>query len=270
MPAVLDDRMDATILAMNASLLFRVAEAVQPGAQVVAALRRQQTDLIGLFRADVQRELKLLGQVATAATAAQGGLVMESKEERDRVAEIVAAMSIPLWTKKRLVPVYQQGFKRVGELTVQLLNRWDLEVSMRDTMENRLLSEGGKRTGLLDIAGEAKKSIFDAIEDGRAAGLNPRETAKLLEEYVPAGRFRKAGVRYRSQLIARSEAVHAQRISSIELYRDSPVVKETVAFDGEGDEECAARNGESFTFDEAEAEANGTHPNCVLAFGPVT
>lgn len=254
----------------RSDLLLQVAEAVQPGALVVDALRKGQQDLIGLFRADVERELKLLGQVATAATAARGGLVMESKRERDRVAAIVAAMSIPIWTQKRLVPIYEQDFKRTGELTVKLLNRFDLEVSMRDELENRLLSEGGKRAGLVDIAGEAKQSIFDAIEDGRAAGLNPRETAKLLEEYVPAGRFRNAGVRYRSQLIARTEAVHAQRISSIELYRGSPVVKETVAFDGEEDEECAARNGESFTFDEAEAEAEGTHPNCVLAFGPVT
>lgn len=263
MPAVLDSP-------VRVDIALRVAEAVQPGALVVHALRVQQIDAINLMRAEMEREFKLLGQVATAAAAAQGGLIMESKQERERVAAIVAAMSIPLWTKTRLVPAFQDSYKRIASLTMKTLNRFDLEVSLRDKLEARLLSEGGKQAGLIDIAGEAKQSIFDAIEDGRTAGLNPRDTAKLLEDYVPAGRFRHAGVRYRSQLIARTEALNAQRVSSIDMYRSSPVVKETVAFDGDEDEECSARNGETFTFDDAEVEAEGTHPNCVLAFGPVT
>jgi SPP1 gp7 family putative phage head morphogenesis protein len=107
------------------------------------------------------------------------------------------------------------------------------------------------------------------IDVGRKLGVNPNQTAKLIEQFVPAGRFTEAGAGYRARMIARTETLHAARISSLEVYRTAPQVKEVIAFDGESDEECAARNGSTFTFDEAEAEANGTHPNCVLAFGPV-
>lgn len=247
-----------------------LTEAAQPGARVVAALRAQQPDLTGLWRADLEREFKLLGQIARAATEAQGGLVMESKSERERVAAIVAAMSIPIWVKQRIKPLFETHYKRVADLTHTLLNRYELDVTLRDKAAAGLLELGGKRVGLLDIAGETKDALFSVIEEGRAQGLNPRETAKYIERYVPRGRFVRAGSHYRAQLIARTEALHAQRISSLELYRGSPVVKEVVAFDGEDDEECAARNGQTFSFDDAELEAEETHPNCVLAFGPVT
>jgi hypothetical protein len=131
-----------------------------------------------------------------------------------------------------------------------------------------MLLEGGKRMGLVDIASDTRAALFKTIDAGRMIGANPKATAKLIEQFVPAGRFTNAGVGYRSRLIARTETLHSARISTVQVYRSAPQVNFCVAFDGESDEECAARNGAIFTFDEAEAEANGTHPNCVLAFGP--
>lgn len=251
--------------------LIGIAEARQPGAEVVAALRFSQPQLEGPFRNDLEREFKVLGVMAVAAADAKGGLVMESMADvRRRVAEIIAAMNIPLFVRTRIKPLFEQHHKRIAELAVQTLNRFDLEVSLRDELETAILKRGGKRAGLLDIKGDTREAIFKAIDEGRELGLNPRETARALEDYVPRGRFVKAGSRYRSQLIARTEVLNGQRLASIDLYRTSPVIKRVVAFDGDKDPDCAARNGAVFSFDEAEIEAETEHPNGTLAFGPVT
>jgi hypothetical protein len=249
--------------------LHRLAEAVAPGAAVVRALRTQQPELIALFRADLDREFTLLGQLAASATATQGGLILESAASRDaRVEEIVATMQIGTWLRSRLLPIYHYHYQRVADFTFKLLRRQDIRATLRDDIEKGIIERGGTRMGLLDIPSDVKDSLLAVIEEGRELGMNPRDTAKLIEQYVPRGRFRYAGSKYRSQLIARTEALHAQRISSIEAYKATGEIKGVVAFDGDSDEECAGRNGQVFTFDEAEVEAGLTHPNCVLSFAP--
>lgn len=250
-------------------VLKQLAEAIMPGAQIVDELREDQVDLINLFTADLSREFTLLGQLVAAATSAQGGLVMEaSKAERARITAIIAAARLEVWVKERLIPIYEHHYKRTAELTLKTLRRADIPVSLRDIIEEKIIQAGGKRVGLLDIPRDTQESLFKVIDKGRELGLNPRETAKMIEEFVPRGRFVDAGTPYRARLIARTETLHAQRMSSLELYRESPAVEKVVLFDGESDEECSARNGSVVSFDEAEAEMNDTHPNCVLCFAP--
>jgi hypothetical protein len=250
--------------------LRELAEAVQPGAAVVASLRHEQPALIALFTADLNREFILLGQLVGAAADASGGLILESigQDARARVAAIIAGARLDVWTR-RLVLVFEQHYKRVAEATSDVLRRSAVAPTMRDELEKAIIEAGGKRTGLLDIAGDVKESLFQVIEEARLKGMNPRETANLIREFVPRGRFIHAGSRYRAQLIARTEVLHAQRMATLETYRSSPNVNQVIMFDGESDEQCASRNGMIVSFDEAEAEMNDTHPNCVLAFGPV-
>jgi hypothetical protein len=261
----------ALVLDKPGDLATAIAEALQPGAEVVAALRSGHPQLERPFARELEREFNVLGKMSVAAADAKGGVVMESKADvQKRINQIVAAMRIDIWMEKTIKPMFEQFHKREAELTVQILNRFDLDVSLRDKLEEKILKRGGTRAGLLDISGDTKTAIFRAIEEGRELGLNPRDTAKLFEDHVPAGRFTNAGSSYRAKLIARTEVLEGQRRSSIDLYRTSPVVKNVVAFDGDNDEECAARNGQVFTFDEAEIEADEEHPNGTLAFGPVT
>lgn len=263
--------MPALALDKPGTLATAVAEALQPGAAVVAALRTGHPSLESPFARDLEREFRVLGKMAVAAADAQGGVVMESKADvKRRLAKIMAAMGIDLWIQKQVKPIFEDHHGRIAEATVQILNRFDLEVTLRDAMEKEILKRGGKRTGLLDIKDATREAMFRAIEEGRELGLNPRNTAKLFEHHVPAGRFTEAGSSYRAKLIARTEVLNGQRRSAIDLYRTSPVVRNVVAFDGDSDAACAARNGRVFSFDEAEIEADEEHPNGTLAFGPVT
>jgi len=253
-------------------VLVELAEAIRPGARVVNDLRVSLPPVEGLMASDLRREFELLGQLVSAAASAEGGLVVEeaSRRERARVAAILAAAKLETWVRTRLLPVFEYHYKRILDSTFLVLGRHDIRPTARDALEKQMLNTGGKRMGLLDIGRDTKESLFKVIDLSREQGLGPRQTGRLIRDMVPRGRYVNAGSSYRATMIARTEALHGQRIASIETYRQSPVVKELVAFDGDHDGECAARNGQVFSFDDAEAEADSTHPQCVLAFGPVT
>jgi hypothetical protein len=256
---------------LEAPELTRIAEAVRPSVRIVNALRADQDRLIPPFQAELYREFELLSHVVIASLNAEGGLIMEATQrERDRINAIVGGAGIGAWMATRMAPLFEHQYRRVAEATMVTLSRENVPVTLRDQMMSRILEEGGKRMGMLDIPGDTKATLFRILDEGKAAGLNPRQTARAIEGMIPKGRFVNAGSHYRAQLIARTETLNAQRISSIEMYRDSPAVTAVVAMDGESDEECAARNGQTFSYSEAEYEADVTHPNCVLAFAPVT
>jgi hypothetical protein len=245
-------------------------EAVTPGAAVVYALRAVEPRKEAMMRSELKPAFASLGKHVGSAASRMGGVLIESSaNEEERIAAILAAAGLARWKQDALKPVFERAWRRGAVLTMQVLKRYGIEPTMRDKLAQSMLEQGGKRMGLVDITGDTKSALLKVIDDGRILGANPKVTAKLIEQYVPAGRFTNAGAGYRARMIARTETLHSARISSLEVYRASPQVKECMAFDGESDEECAARNGAVFTFDEAEAEANDTHPNCVLAFGPV-
>jgi hypothetical protein len=251
-------------------LAVDLAEAAQPGARVVSELRMEQLTLERAMTRELNPAFTALGELVALAAEGQGGILIEaSRGETGRIMAILQAAQVGEWVKETLAGMIEKQWKRTVDSTLRILGRHDIEVSDRSKLEQKLLKMGGTRVGLTDIKGEVKDSLFRVLDEGREKGLNPRDTAKLIRKYVPQGRFIKAGSRYRAELIARTETLEAQRHSSISGYEDSPVVKACVAFDGDGDAVCIARNGNEYTFAEASAQADGTHPNCVLAFGPV-
>ena len=158
-----------------------------------------------------------------------------------------------------------------GQVTINTV--LNLGVNLPDPVAREIVAAGGRRAGLLDITGDTRRALFRSLADGRAAGEGPPALARRIRSQVPSGRFTNAGPRYRANLIARTETLHAQRVSSLETYRASDVVTGIVAFDNQteyGDEECVARDGRVFTFEEAEAEMASEHPQGSLNFGPVT
>jgi SPP1 gp7 family putative phage head morphogenesis protein len=90
---------------------------------------------------------------------------------------------------------------------------------------------------------------------------------------VPKGNFPNARKGYRAQMIARTETKYAQNISSLAAYRNADVVTGLMAFDaqaGNTDAECEARNGQVFSFTEADRVTEEEHPNGTLSWAPVT
>jgi HK97 family phage portal protein len=144
-----------------------------------------------------------------------------------------------------------------------------LTSGVTDAMQRDIIAAGGKRLGLIDLEKQTRESVFNAINEGNQAGHNPIVIARSIRSNVPAGRYINAGPGYRAQVIARTETNWAMNMSSITYYRESDEVERCMAIDGTGDEECAARDGQEFSFDEAESELADEHPNGTLCFVPV-
>lgn len=268
--------MSATLLEKPAArraivaTLHREADAI-PGARHVAALRRDTERLWRPVAPEMHVQFRALGAHIASVVPAMGGLVLESRVDvRRRVEAILAAAGVTAWIKTRFSPIYERMYKKVGTITAATLTRERVPVTKRDKIESRMIREGGKRLGLLDINKQTKESLFRIVDVGRELGLNPNQTAEMIRDMVPKGRYVNAGSTYRAEMIARSEVLHGQRIASLEAYRHSSAVEMVIAFDGDGDAICFARNGTRMTIEQAESAAYGTHPQCVLAFGPVT
>jgi hypothetical protein len=269
------ERQDIVAAAMKAQ------EAVRPGFAIVRSWRKEEPRIFDMFEADLRREFELLAALVGQATREEGGMILEaatsrlrppvSTEAEMRIEAILKRVAIDEWKRLRLRPLYEYHYKEVIEAMARIMNKHDVPITLRQELEHQVLQTGGTRAeSLLDITQSVREALFNALDEGRQLGVNPKEMATVVEHWIPKGKFRYAGSSYRARLIARTETMYAQRYGSIQMYRSSPSVNQCVAMDGDEDELCAARNGEYFSFDEAELEADNEHPNGTLCFGPVT
>ena len=248
---------------------------------IIRALQRDALRLHEAFTLDLELAFSELGHLARLAyeeaqvLVRAGGDGLEEKQtpEDEALAErIIQGMAINQWSQDALIPAFDGHYLRTTEMTVGSINTvLNLGVNLPDPVAREIVAAGGRRAGLLDITGDTRRAIFRSLADGRAAGEGPPALARRIRSQVPAGRFTNAGPRYRAQLIARTETLHAQRVSALQTYRTSDVVTGVVAFDnqtGFDDAECIARNGREFTFEEAEAEMAAEHPSGTLNFAP--
>lgn len=240
------------------------------------ALRRR---LERRFRAPLERELVGLGGRVASATADAGGLVVARQEaaveptraETARINAILRLSDLEGWRQDSIKPwidkLYESAFLGTYSIAQTTLTKTE-----RDKAVERILKEGGRRLGMIDIADDTKQALFRVLEFSRnweAGQPSPRQVAKWIQKEVPAGRFVNAGSRYRSQLIARTEIMHSTRKAQIETFRADSRVDMVVAFDGDEDPDCAARNGTEFTLADADIEIGAEHPNGTLSFAPV-
>ena len=248
---------------------------------VIRALQRDAQRLEGPFLRDLELAFSELGQLARRAyeeareLVRAGGDGLEEKQtpEDEALAErIIQRMALSQWSQDALIPAFDGHYLRTTQMTVGSINTvLNLGVNLPDPVAREIVAAGGRRAGLLDITGDTRQAIFRSLADGRAAGEGPAALGRRIRSQVPAGRFTTAGPKYRAQLIARTETLHAQRVSALQTYRTSDVVTGVVAFDnqtGFDDAECIARNGREFTFEEAEAEMAAEHPSGTLNFAP--
>jgi hypothetical protein len=255
-----------------AEQLRSAAATIQPGAEVVYDIRKNEPKLERLMRPELRAALDDLGTRVAGASVHIGSPLVESEAspaELQRIDAIVASARLDAWKIQRLKPMFEKHWKRTAEATMAAIEKHDIKPSLREKIAEDVLLSGGKRIGLVDIAGDTKRALMSVVNVGRSLGLSPRKTALLIEQAVPAGRFTLAGKQYRSLMIARTETLSAARDASLKTYKLSRTVEKVIAFDGEEfDEICASRNGEEFTIEEAELENGNTHPNCVLCWGP--
>ncbi len=110
------------------------------------------------------------------------------------------------------------------------------------------------------INATTRDAIASIIGKAFSDGLSPAQVADLITEATPFDTSR-------AELIARTETAFAYNGAAVESYREVGVEKVEV-IDGDGDDECQAADGQTWTLDEANENPIG-HPNCVRDFAPV-
>lgn len=232
---------------------------------------------------ELRAALDDVGRRAEIALSHMSVTVGEADDPGDDpiVAAIISSMGIADWHRAVLSPAIRQHYERVVAAVWDLMETsfvLGLGTDLPDMVARRVVAAGGRRLGLVDIEDGTRRALYAALEAARSEGLGPVDAAKRIRQYVPAGRFHGmeatspgAGVRYRSVLIARTETLHAQRVSVAESGRAAGF-EGYMAFDnrtGFDDEDCTARDGTIYTYDEMLAEIEAEHPNGTLSFSPV-
>ncbi len=103
------------------------------------------------------------------------------------------------------------------------------------------------------------ETITLAIQQAIKDGLSVTEAGELIAGWSGFDS-------YRAERIARTELMFAYNAAALDSYGEMGVT-EVEAIDGDEDDECADRNGRTFTLEEAEAIED--HPNGTLDWAPV-
>jgi hypothetical protein len=155
---------------------------------------------------------------------------------------------------KVLAPILGTLAETVGKRTDELLAK---QAKAGPFSIPSLLRRVGERiVGITDTTNDAVRlAIAQGIDDG----LSPSQIGDLIEN-LPA--FNEA----RAELVARTETMFAYNTAAIESY-GSYGVTEVEALDGDEDAECADRNGQVYSIEEAASIED--HPNGTLAWSPI-
>jgi hypothetical protein len=135
----------------------------------------------------------------------------------------------------------------------------------------RVLARGVTR--VQGITETTRAKVQDAITRGLDAGLSVTDVADLVEGIGSEEDAATIGLdlgslfdEYRAEMIARTELMDAYNGAALGSYSDAGV-EMVQAIDGDGDPECAERDGETFSVDDADAIED--HPNGTLDWVPV-
>ena len=130
----------------------------------------------------------------------------------------------------------------------------------------RAMTRGAAR--VTKINDTTRTKIQEAVARGITDGLSVLEVADLIETSGEVGGLSMGSLfdEYRAELIARTELMDAYNGAALGSYSDGGITQ-VEAIDGDGDEECAARDGQ--TFDVEEADTIEDHPNGTLDWVPV-
>ena len=130
----------------------------------------------------------------------------------------------------------------------------------------RVMKRGAARvTGINETT---RQKINDAIIRGLEAGSTINDVADAIDAGSSIGGLDLGALfdDYRSEMIARTELMDAYNSSAIATYSDAGF-DQLQAIDGDGDPECAARDGQIFSSDDADSIED--HPNGTLDWVPV-
>jgi HK97 family phage portal protein len=244
-----------------------LAEADQPEISVVPAKAELEPKVFLGQRSRLQPawERKVRAVVSAHLTAQRS---MVSDNVRQRYAQLVKKPTDrqAWWNAKRwdsalqaaLEPVLADYAATVGRRTTVTLKRaTKAEGDWLSALVKIIRNDVGSRIG--DINDTTRDRVQQLVEQGVKDGLGPSALGDLIEE---DGIFDAA----RSELIARTETALVYNAAALGSYREFGVER-VEALDGDKDDECASRNHEIFSVEEASGIQD--HPNGTLDWVPI-
>lgn len=251
---------------------------LRAGTAYISALQKQEGPLQKVFERRLKGFFRDLGKAAKAAAVPfleAADLTPKSSDEAEEksddllVAQILEQLGIEAHrtTFQRL---YETQYVETAKKVSEAANLAGISGSLPDPVARAVAGAGGRRSGLVDITGQTRKALFDAIAEGRAEGEGVPQVASRIVDYVESGHWQTPEMR--AQIIARTETKYAQNISTIERAKAASV-EQFIIFDGrlgEGrsDPDHIARNGSIVSAAEASQLAADEHPNGTLSFAP--
>jgi len=228
-------------LGLRAAVDKRMVPAVRKS--VERFLAEQRADIVSRLRAATARQLKdetyWFGNWDKALT----------KALRPHMAGIAETVT------KRTADILAPGKAKPPKKVVAAVEATVMD-PFTAKVERYVLAQTGLRiTGINETT---RQAVAEVIRQGIAANLTANAIADAIE-MMPA--FDEA----RAELVARTETAYAYNAAAITSYREYGV-SHVQAIDGDGDEECAARNGVVFTVDDAQDIED--HPNGTLDWAP--
>ena len=235
-------------------------------------MMRDAQQLLMPMHRDLERAFNQLGRRAEKAFLQTGSVEVKAAdpEDADRVSQMMRSMRIQDWQDSQLLSAYETAYLRTLTATADTVSlNLGLAVNLPDSVGRRVVKEGGRRMGLVDLQGQSRTAMFDALAAGREAGEAREQLADRIRGRIGRGRYRD--VKTRAMVIARTETLHAQRFSCIQTYKGMDTINACRLWDaqiGATDAECEARNQTVVSFEEAEAAMNEEHPNGTLSIAP--
>ncbi|MCH7902600.1 hypothetical protein IIC68_02490 [archaeon] len=184
-------------------------------------------------------------------------------------SELIASLVDFGPVREAMREAYSKEFEQIARSTFAESNTASgLAVNLPDPVALRLIEEGGRRVGLIDLRKQTKDRLFRTIAEAREQGLGADAIARLIRNDIPKGPW--STVQMRARVIARTETKFAQNKSMMEFAKASGA-RNAMIFDnrtGFDDDECPALDGKIVSLEEAETLMGDEHPNGTRSFTP--
>ncbi len=246
------------------------------GLVYVDTLERQQT---GLEKAMDQRVKKFFAAFGKDAKAKARPILerelpkmakgAEQKSDDLVVDAILEALGIDAH-RATFAGIFEGHFLDVAKAVSDAANLAGISGSLPDPVARAITAAGGRRAGLIDLAGQSRTSLFDALAIGRSEGEGAEALASRIAGMIEAGPW--GSVETRARTIARTETKYAQNISTIERAKAANVTQFIVhdgrLGPGRSLPDHIARDGNIVSAAQADQMAADEHPNGTLSFSP--
>ena len=168
------------------------------------------------------------------------------------------------WTaeeSRRMSRVLVPTLTALAEQVTEEVTRALKQPGKADPFTDAVVAKIAQRVGvrIKDIDTTTIEAVQAAITEAFEQGLSAAEAGKVIESL---GVFDE----YRSEMIARTETMNTYNAAALTSYGEYDVT-EVLAYDGDMDDECASRDGQTYPIEEALDITD--HPNGTLDWAPV-